>query len=328
MRVARNPWLVPLALSVLSACASGGSSAVIPQTVNAGQSRMVPDAINMQSPPPDTPIYATGTISGIIKGEGFAMQTGYPHGMIDVEVTGSTTVTGGSLAAGEPVVVNGTGTFGTFILGSSVQIESLPSVIDTISGGTWGITPTLWPALGDDTNGGAGQTIDNIACGPMIDNSFHVHAWLGILDNGVPLQIPPGVGVNGPGPVVNGFLNAGYCFYSIHTHDADGYIHMEAQSTEPLSGSLYTLGNVLDIWGERITPTSFGKYDGNVRVFVSQAPFHTQETPAGGWTEVTSTTGLEWDAIPLYSHTAVMIEIGPTYVLPANLPQINFYTEY
>jgi hypothetical protein len=323
MRRTRFARLLPLALLIVTACSGGGSSTIVPQAA----SRAMPDAIT-QNPPPDVPITATGTITGVIPNEGFSLQTGYPHGTIDVEVTSSTTVSGGSIAAGEPVVVNGTGTFETFILGSSVQVVGLPSVIETKSGGTWGVTPTLWPALGDDTNGGSGQTIDNIPCGAMVDNSFHVHAWLGILDNGVPLQIPPAVGVDGPGPVIDGFLNAGTCFYNIHTHDADGYIHMETLSSEPLSGSLYDLGNVLDIWGEQITPTSLGKYEGQVRVFVSQAPFHTQETPAGGWTEITSMTGLEWDAIQLYSHTAVMIEIGPTFVNAANLPQVEFYSEY
>jgi hypothetical protein len=331
--------LASLAVVFSASCAGNvGGNAMPPNTPALAGAR--PAAIT-QSPPPDVPIAATGTVAGLIKGEGFVMQTGLPHGLIDVEVTNSTSVTGGTLVAGDHVSVNGTGTWSTFILATSVSIVGptptpspaptpapLPSVIALRTGAQWGTVPTLWPTLGSDVNGGHGQTIDGLSCGAMVDNSFHVHAFLGVLVNGVPMRVPPGIGVKNPGPLVNGFLNSGTCFYSVHTHDADGYIHMEALSSTPLSGSLFTLGNVLDMWGEQITPVSFGPYSGQVRVFETQAALRNVLTPAGGWHEITSTTGLDWDAMALYSHSAVMIEVGPYFVDAPNLPQVQFDTEY
>ncbi|MBV8636522.1 MAG: hypothetical protein JO322_00415 [Candidatus Eremiobacteraeota bacterium] len=211
---------------------------------------------------------------------------------------------------------------------ASPSATPFPSYIGLYQGGYLGNTSTLWPRFGPDVNGGKGQAVDGYGCGSMADNSYHVHAWLGILVNGVFQQVPPGIGMVNPGAPTRGFYGHASCFYNIHTHDSDGYIHMEVLSTTHLSGTVFTLGNVLDMWGEQISPQNFGEYSGPVRVFVNRTPLAQIYTPIGGWQEITSATGLEWSTFPLYSHSAVIVEVGPTFVEAASLPQIKFYTQY
>lgn len=168
-----------------------------------------------------------------------------------------------------------------------------------------------------------GQTVDGLTCNPtMSDNNYHVHSFLGVLVNGAWAAIPYGAGMDQPGSPVNGFVNTARCFYDIHTHDESGYIHQESPSTAALSSSAYTLANVLDVWGQTLTPNSFGTWGGMVRVFYATVPL--RQLIASSYTEDTN----DPHALPLYSHEAIWIEVGPPYVEAAQLPPVRFYTEY
>jgi hypothetical protein len=202
-----------------------------------------------------------------------------------------------------------------------------PGYIHLISGGVIGAPKMFNPTRGDawpgTSAGTAGGPIDGIPCQTsMVENQFHVHAFVGILVNGRQYAVPDSIGMNGWGPLINGFVNAAKCFYSIHTHDATGMIHMEAASTTPLSGSMFTLGNFLDIWDQPLTGTGIAQYSGMVRVFIAHPPLNTQFV--SGYTEYTG----DPYQIPLYSHSAVWIEVGSPYVEAAQLPQIRNYTQY
>jgi hypothetical protein len=73
--------------------------------------------------------------------------------------------------------------------------------------------------------------------------SFHNHVHLDVFVNGKATEVPGNIG-NGPG-----FLA------SIHTHDATGLIHIEAERH-----AVFTLGDIFDVWGVRFTSTCAGAY--------------------------------------------------------------------
>lgn len=178
-----------------------------------------------------------------------------------------------------------------------------------------------WPG---SSSGTAGQPIDGITCNPtMTENQFHIHAYVGVLVNGMQYAVPDSIGMNGFGPVSNGFVNAAYCFYAIHTHDASGMIHMEAASSTPNTGSMYTLGNLLDIWDQPLTASGFAGFPGTVQIYYAPRPA-VNTTYVSGYQLYTG----DPYQIPLYTHTVVWIEVGPPYYDASQLPQVRFYTQY
>lgn len=181
------------------------------------------------------------------------------------------------------------------------------------------------PASGDASTGGRGQSVDGIPCGAMNDNGYHVHAFLGVLVNGKPMAIPATIGMYEPGAGSNGWYSTAKCFYEIHTHDSSGYIHMEVAPTTPktpLSDSLFTLGNVLDIWGQTLTTTRFANFSGPVHIFYATTSLGNID--GGSYVAYTGTTP---KSIRMYSHEAIWIEVG-TYVPASKLPRVIFYTQY
>ncbi len=197
---------------------------------------------------------------------------------------------------------------------------SLPSQITLTSGGVVGTDNLFMPNDGDTSTGGLGQTIHGITCAPtMITNKYHVHLFVGLLVNGAEYAINDGLGMDQPGADVNGFTNSAHCFYSIHTHDATGMLHVEANSSASLASSIYTLGDALDVWGEKISSTGFGPYKGTVTVFTSRVPLRTLYS--GTYTKYTA----DPRTIPLYSHETIWIEVG---TVVTTLPRLRYYTEY
>src|ERR1700730_390726 len=77
----------------------------------------------------------------------------------------------------------------------------------------------------------SGQTVDGIKCQTSEQTIFHIHAHLTIFVNGAPRQVPAAIGIPGAqaqntaqGP----YIGSGTCFYWLHTHAADGIIHVES----------------------------------------------------------------------------------------------------
>lgn len=200
---------------------------------------------------------------------------------------------------------------------------TLPPVVYANPASTNGAPGRFIPKRGDSSTGGQGQAVDGITCQKsMVENQFHIHSYLGVLVNGQWYATPDAIGMFQPGPLINGYVNAANCFYSIHTHDRSGVIHQEAASSVPPSGSLYTLKNVLDVWGQTLTGNGFSRWSGLVRTFVATTALRDQYT--SGFTEFTG----DPNTISLYSHEAIFIEVGPPYVEAAQLPTIRFTTEY
>ncbi len=152
----------------------------------------------------------------------------------------------------------------------------------------------------DTPQGGRGQTVDGIGCGPMEYATLHVHTHLAIFYNGKQMQVPQFIGF-APG------LTGG-CLYWIHTHDASGIIHIEAPDISPPQGGPYTLGMLFDIWGEPLTRTGVAGLNGQVTAYVNGTPYDG-----------------DLRAIPLGAHQQIVLEVGapvvppPYYAFPAGV---------
>ena len=77
------------------------------------------------------------------------------------------------------------------------------------------------------------------------DTAFHIHALLRIFVDGRPVPVPAQIGIDPRGR----FLAP------LHTHDASGIVHIEAERPFP-----FTLGQFFTIWGLRFTDTRIGAY--------------------------------------------------------------------
>jgi hypothetical protein len=163
--------------------------------------------------------------------------------------------------------------------------DSIPPLADAIAidGGDQ-IGADHWPD-GDTSVGGLGQEVMGLPCGHM-DETYHVHAHLSIILNGDPLALPANIGIVEQSATSQ-------CYYSLHTHDSTGKIHIEAP--EPRS---FTLGQFFAIWGEPLGRDNVAGMPGlPVTVYVVED---------GAATEYTD----DLAALELESHRDITIQIG------------------
>lgn len=181
------------------------------------------------------------------------------------------------------------------------------------------------PPDGDTASGGQGQTVDGIPCSPtMTVNAYHIHVYLGLYVNGNQVAIPDQIGLYQPGPISDGYTNTATCFYYIHTHDATGKIHIESPSTAARNTTMFNLNNVFDVWGTTVNNNQVGPFQGPVRVFIGRAQYGSQYVESSSYAEYFG----DPNAIALFSHMAIWLEVGPPYHVPPYLPVINFENEY
>lgn len=136
------------------------------------------------------------------------------------------------------------------------------------------------------------KPIGNIHCdySEMVGAGFyHVHAHLSLIDSGQPVTVPAQIG----------FATGNDCLYWVHTHSPSyGIIHIESPHKV-----VPTLGEFFKIWGRPLTQTQVGdtqvKPGQALKVWVNMKPYHGDP-----------------NAIKLYQHTDVTIEIGPKFVTP------------
>jgi hypothetical protein len=145
-----------------------------------------------------------------------------------------------------------------------------------------------------------GQPIDGVGCSTGEQVAFHIHAHLTVFVNGVAKEVPAAVGIANPqaqnttqGP----FIDSGSCFYWLHTHAADGIIHVES----PVSAT-YTLGQFFDIWGVPLESNQVGPATGLVTAFYN---------------------GQHWTGnprnIPLNAHAQIQLDVGSSLVAPESI---------
>jgi hypothetical protein len=155
--------------------------------------------------------------------------------------------------------------------------------------------PNNSPALLAGTDGQAqGQTVDGISCNTSEQVVYHIHAHLAVYTNGKPRVIPQGIGIVPPTQTVQTsagpFVVSGTCFYWLHSHTADGIIHVESPSQR-----VYTLGNYFGIWNQPLSATQVGPAHGTVTAYVDGQPF----------------TG-DPRSIRLNAHTLIQLDVGGT----------------
>ena len=161
--------------------------------------------------------------------------------------------------------------------------------------------PYFTAKMPDTPQGGHGQPIDGVGCQGMEGANLHIHTHLALFDNGKQLQIPRFIGF-----AANPTMPGGGCLYWIHTHFADGIIHVESpQVLPPQGGGHYTLGMLFDIWGQPLQQDNIAGIKGPVTAYVN---------------------GTKYDGnlrdIPLMSHQQIVLEVGtpvppPNYIFPA-----------
>jgi hypothetical protein len=145
-----------------------------------------------------------------------------------------------------------------------------------------------------------GQKVDGIGCQSSEQTLFHIHAHLTIFVNGAARQVPAAIGIPGAqaqttaaGP----FIEQGTCFYWLHTHAADGIIHIES----PVQRN-YTLGNFFDEWGQPLSASRVGPASGHVVALYNGQVFK----------------GNPRD-IPLTAHGQIQLEVGTPLVAPEKI---------
>jgi hypothetical protein len=190
-----------------------------------------------------------------------------------------------------------------------------PAIVTASSGAVIGEDNTFSPSDGDSSSGGNGQTVDGIPCESTISESnYHVHVYVGIIEDGTQLALPDGAGMKDPGADSNGVTSAASCFYYLHTHDASGVVHVEDPSTASRTTALHTLGQFFAIWGHSLSGwtiyTSGQKYAGQGSQLISNSTY----------TKFTGTPS----SMPLYAHEVIWLESGSPILTPAQLPSVQF----
>jgi hypothetical protein len=202
-----------------------------------------------------------------------------------------------------------------------------------------GVDGDFNPPYGDTPSGGQGPlntTFDNQTCAATMSNNYHIHVFIGIYINGTELALPRALGIVGAGSPPPAEIVYASCFYSTHTHDSTGILHVEDPNLNnvPLTQPIYATRDLFGIWGITVSPTQFGQFAGPVTVFTSGQMYRgggncSGTAPPPG-TVLSSSTVPESDltfwsgdpnTIPLYSHEVIWYFVGsPT----ASLPQIDF----
>lgn len=133
-------------------------------------------------------------------------------------------------------------------------------------------TPAPWDAPADALGG--------MSLAGTLPGQFafaeHIHVHLDVFVNGQSIPVPAGIGLVEPVDLGPGSDFPGLDFYDsyigadayLHTHDASGIIHVEAQTPET-----FTLGQFFDEWLVRLTSNCLGSYcnggGSSLRVYVN-----------------------------------------------------------
>jgi hypothetical protein len=144
------------------------------------------------------------------------------------------------------------------------------------------------------------QPVNGIQCLRNEQIAFHIHAHLTIFVDGEARRIPYAVGIEHPQTTSTPrgtFVGGGGCFYWLHTHAADGIIHIESPVVRT-----FTLGDFFDVWGQRLGPDRVGPALGHVTAFYNGRAVNGNPRQ-----------------IPLTSHAQIQLDIGRVLVAPVSI---------
>jgi hypothetical protein len=221
---------------------------------------------------------------------------------IRVAAIGGGVIAAAAIAVGVTLAVSGSSTPAGY-----ASLSTLGALQPTPAAGPLGpeaVPVPSAPALASTATAATGAPVDGISCNAGEQTLFHIHAHLTIFVNGAARQIPASIGI--PGGVAQQtqagpFIGSGTCFYWLHTHAADGIVHIES----PVQRT-YTLGQFFDEWGQPLGPDVVGPAHGHVTVLVNGQVF----------------TGNPRD-VPLTKHAEIQLEVGTPLVAPESISWAN-----
>jgi hypothetical protein len=218
-----------------------------------------------------------------------------------------TLTSGGAAASGRGGTASGTGGTTTSNGGTAALSLAPLSTLGTLqpapaagAAGSEGVPVPGAASLAGLAASTAGQAIDGIGCQSSEQTLFHIHAHLTIFINGQPRQVPAGIGIPGAQATStpNGpFVDTGTCFYWLHTHAADGIIHIES----PVQRT-YTLGDFFDEWGQPLGASQVGPAKGHVTAIYNGKVYRGDPRD-----------------IPLTAHAQIQLEVGTPLVAPVSV---------
>jgi len=129
-------------------------------------------------------------------------------------------------------------------------------------------------------------TVDGVECQRNEQLHYHVHAFLAVIIDGQPVEVPSSIGIRPD------------CYFWLHTHSPDGLLHIEAPEKRD-----FTLGQFFAVWGQSISATQV----------LGRTTDATHEIK-------TTINGEPWVGdpadIPLNDKTDIVIQYGPPFVPP------------
>ena len=193
--------------------------------------------------------------------------------------------------------------------GAKVKTVPIPASLQMVAApattqGDEGIPIPIGSKLATLANAATGQTVNGVKCQAGEQLVSHVHTHLTIFVNGQQRQVPAAIGI--PGAVAQQtnagpFIGSGTCFYWLHTHAADGIIHIES----PVERT-YTLGDFFDEWGQPLGPDQVGPATGKVTAIVNGKVF--KGNPRN---------------VPLGSHENLQLDVGTPLIAPETIDWSN-----
>ena len=140
--------------------------------------------------------------------------------------------------------------------------------------------------------GASYPAINGIPCDLGERLAFHIHAHVAIYAGGQPLSVPYGIGIGMPWQIQQSaegpFVVAGSCYHWLHTHTADGIIHIES----PVQRT-FTLGDFFAIWGQPLSSNQVASATGPVIAYVNG------ERSSGDPSQIT-----------LQAHESIQLDVG------------------
>jgi hypothetical protein len=157
------------------------------------------------------------------------------------------------------------------------------------------------PVLANTVTTATGAPVDGVSCDTSEQVVYHIHVHLTVFVAGTQRQIPFGIGI--PNALAQSthqgaFVVSGSCFYWLHTHAADGIIHVESPTQRT-----YTLGQFFEIWGQTLSATQVGPAKGTVVAFYNGKQYLSDPRN-----------------IPLTPHADVQLDVGTPLVGPVTVP--------
>ncbi len=139
----------------------------------------------------------------------------------------------------------------------------------------------------------------------------HEHAHLDVFVDGDPVPVPSGLGLVEPVPRPDGSVESALdAAAPLHTHTADGIVHLEADRSSPE----LTLGKFFDLWQVRLSSDCIGSFcsggSSTLRVYVNGA-LHAGDPRT----------------IPIGDHNEIAVVFGPLGV-PASIPSSYDFPDF